>query len=334
MGGTGVLCQALLLSLVGTIGATLEGSCDGPCGSRPGLKKKITVGHSHTRPGTWPWMVSIQIISQSGGRYHVCGGTLLTPSWVLTAAHCFKDKIDLHVLRLLVGAWEIQWAVSGPLDPRVQERKPVQILIHEQYNIKLNTNDIALVQMSSPAHCGDVVQTACLLHSNESPIRAPESCVVTGWGFRRGEAGLAAPIVQEAKVMVTDLDKCNETDWYHGLVHPNNVCASYSDENMDTCQGDSGGPLMCKDNETKTYVVHGIASWAVGCARTNLPGLYTSTWHFLTWINSKIDSDMKMTNLLSAAETLASYPEILGRGAAQKLEEDFSHSSIPGQPPR
>ncbi|XP_036614287.1 acrosin-like isoform X2 [Trichosurus vulpecula] len=273
MGGTGLLCQALLLSLVGTIGATLEGSCD-----------------------------------------------------------------DLHMWRLLVGAWEIQWAVSGPLDPRVQERKPVQILIHEQFNIQLNTNDIALVQMDSPAHCGDVVQTACLPHSSESPIRAPESCIVTGWGFRRGEAGLAAPIVQEAKVMVIDLDKCNETDWYHGVVRLNNLCARYSDKNMDTCEGDSGGPLMCKDNETKVYVVHGIASWAVGCARINLPGLYTSTWHFLNWITSKIGSDMKMTNLPSAGETLASaslpYPEILGRGASQKLEEDFSHSSIPRQPPR
>ncbi|XP_036614290.1 acrosin-like isoform X4 [Trichosurus vulpecula] len=203
------------------------------------------VGNSHAQPGVWPWMVSIQIISESGGRYHVCGGSLVTPSWVLTAAHCFKNKIDLHMWRLLVGAWEIQWAVSGPLDPRVQERKPVQILIHEQFNIQLNTNDIALVQMDSPAHCGDVVQTACLPHSSESPIRAPESCIVTGWGFRRGEAGLAAPIVQEAKVMVIDLDKCNETDWYHGVVRLNNLCARYSDKNMDTCEVPSPSHTIC-----------------------------------------------------------------------------------------
>ncbi|XP_043823666.1 acrosin-like [Dromiciops gliroides] len=244
--------------------------------------------------------------------------------------------------RLLVGAGEIRWNVSGPLDPRVQERKPVQILIHEQYNIQLNTNDIALVQMDSPVHCGDLVRTACLPNSGESPVRAPESCIVASWGFRDGDvsscqrkaqlvklkaaegsAGLPAPNVQEAKVTIIDLEKCNESDSYHGVVRSNNLCASYPDKNMDTCQGDSGGPLMCKDSETKTYVVHGIASWGIGCARISLPGLYTSTWHFLNWINSKIGPDTKMTNLSSAPETLASaslpYPEILGRGANSEV---------------
>ncbi|XP_051857450.1 acrosin-like [Antechinus flavipes] len=310
----------------------------GPCGSRPGLKKKAEVFHTqevHVRAGVWPWMVSIQIISHSGGRYHVCGGSLLTSIWVLTAAHCFKNKIDLNMWRLLVGAWKIQWRVGIPLDPRVQERKPVQILIHELYNIQHNTNDIALVQMESPVHCDEMVQTACLPHSNESPIRAPESCIVAGWGFMYGYAGLPALIVQEAKVIVVDLEKCNESDWYHGVVHANNLCVSYPEQTVDTCQGDSGGPLMCKDSETKKYVVHGIASWTIGCARINLPGLYMSTWYFLNWITSKIDSDKKMTTLSSAAETSASmsfpYLEIQGRGSAQKVEEDVSHSSIPGQ---
>nr|XP_020838497.1 acrosin-like isoform X2 [Phascolarctos cinereus] len=167
MGGTGLLCQTLLLSLMGTIVATLEGSCD-----------------------------------------------------------------DLHKWRLLLGAWDIQWAAFGPLGPRVQERKPVQILTHEQHSIQLNTNDIALVEMDHPAPCDDVVQIVCLPRSAESPIRAPESRIVAGWGFKR--AGSAKPVVQEAKVTVMDLDKCNQSDWYHGLVHSNNLCTSCSDENMDT----------------------------------------------------------------------------------------------------
>ncbi|XP_036167156.1 acrosin [Myotis myotis] len=96
-----------------------------------------------------------------------------------------------------------------------------------------------------------------------------------------------SPVLQEARVDILDLNLCNSTLWYRGRIRSTNVCAGYPEGNIDTCQGDSGGPLMCRGSED-AYVVVGITSWGVGCARAKRPGIYTSTWPYLTWIASKI----------------------------------------------
>eukprot|EP00072_Mus_musculus_P062336 XP_011243711.1 PREDICTED: acrosin isoform X3 [Mus musculus] len=92
----------------------------------------------------------------------------------------------------------------------------------------------------------------------------------------------------EARVDLIDLDLCNSTQWYNGRVTSTNVCAGYPEGKIDTCQGDSGGPLMCRDNVDSPFVVVGITSWGVGCARAKRPGVYTATWDYLDWIASKI----------------------------------------------
>uniref|UniRef100_A0A0D9QXE5 Acrosin n=1 Tax=Chlorocebus sabaeus TaxID=60711 RepID=A0A0D9QXE5_CHLSB len=98
-------------------------------------------------------------------------------------------------------------------------------------------------------------------------------------------------MLMEARVDLIDLDLCNSTQWYNGRIQPTNVCAGYPLGKIDTCQGDSGGPLMCKDSKKGAYVVVGITSWGVGCARAKRPGIYTATWPYLNWIASKIGSN-------------------------------------------
>ncbi|XP_068958938.1 acrosin-like [Petaurus breviceps papuanus] len=326
---TGVLRQALLLSLVGNFGALDEGPCDGPCGLRPRAKIKSEnsriLGGKDTRPGAWPWMVSMQLITNSGQRSHVCGGSLLAPTWVLTAAHCFKNTRDLTQWRLVVGAWEVQWAAAATLGPLEQERKAVHILLHEQYNSWTENNDIALVEMNEPVHCGYLVQIACLPRPSEDPVKDPEPWIIAGWGYKEENASKPAAVLQEAEVKIISLETCNGTEWYQGSIHSSNLCAGYPEGKIDTCQGDSGGPLMCKDRSSNTFVVTGITSWGTGCGRVKRPGVYTSTESFLEWIMSKIGVNAVLDDMPSPVKnpTLMSRRGRPGRRVAPKSGISF-----------
>ncbi|XP_036063895.1 acrosin isoform X1 [Onychomys torridus] len=267
-------------------------TCDGPCGLRfrqnPQAGIRI-VGGQNVQRGAWPWMVSLQIfMPHNSRRYHACGGTLLNSHWVLTAAHCFDNKKKVYDWRLVFGAQEIEYGRNKPVKEPLQERYVQKIVIHEKYNIVTEGNDIALLKITPPVSCGGYVGPGCLPHFKAGPPKIPQTCYVTGWGYIKDNAPRPSPILMEARVDLIDLDLCNSTQWYNGRVTTTNVCAGYPEGKIDTCQGDSGGPLMCRDNVNSPFVVVGITSWGVGCARAKRPGVYTATWDYLDWIASKI----------------------------------------------
>ncbi|XP_012504206.1 PREDICTED: acrosin [Propithecus coquereli] len=288
-----MLPTAILLVVAVSVVAKDNTTCDGPCGLRfrqsPQGGIQI-VGGQTVQHGAWPWMVSLQIFTYNSHRYHACGGSLLNAHWVLTAAHCFDSKNKVYDWRLVFGAKEIAYGNSRPVKAPVQERYVEKIVIHEKYNPLTEGNDIALLKITPPVSCGRFIGPGCLPQFKAGPPKGPQICWVAGWGYIKENAPRPSPVLQEARVDLIDLDLCNSTQWYNGRIQPSNVCAGYPEGKIDTCQGDSGGPLMCKDSEESAYVVVGITSWGVGCARAKRPGIYTATWPYLNWIASKIGS--------------------------------------------
>ncbi|XP_056190282.1 acrosin-like [Falco biarmicus] len=238
------------------------------------------VGGTDAQPGAWPWIVSIEALLE-GGTAHICGGSLISPQWVLTAAHCFFEDRNITMWQVVVGATQLT-----QLGPEAQVRNIKQLLVHQHFNNITWRNDIALLELEQPVQCNSYVQLACV---PDASLRVSEltECYVSGWGARTSvlfTAGGSAYVLQEAQVHLIDAGVCNSSGWYRGAIHTHNICAGYPQGGIDTCQGDSGGPLVCQDKSADYFWLVGLTSWGMGCARAKKPGVYTSTQHFYNWI--------------------------------------------------
>ncbi|NWR46601.1 ACRO protein, partial [Regulus satrapa] len=235
------------------------------------------VGGGDAQPGAWPWMVSIQH-PWIPGLKHLCGGSLISTQWVLTAAHCFNKVTTVSLLYVVIGATQL----SQP-GPGVQMRNIKQVLIHQYYDRDNVAYDIAMLELEHPVRCSPYIQLACV---PDTTLRVSElhNCWIAGWGSTAPRAPKASDHLQEAKIQIINLQMCNSSHWYAGKIHTHNLCAGYRYGTVDTCQGDSGGPLMCQKKNRDRWWVIGITSWGKGCARVRRPGVYTSTQYFYDWI--------------------------------------------------
>ncbi|KAM3672045.1 acrosin-like [Ammospiza maritima maritima] len=276
-----LLCFLALLATCRPVQATWN-TCEGSCGVRPLTSdeergRTRVVGGKNAEVGAWPWLVSIQDPSVSGTG-HLCGGSLISTRWVLTAAHCFAESRNISAMRLLIGVTQL----TEP-GPEAQVRLIKRLLIHNEYDPADQSNDIALLEMSEPVQCNSHIQLVCVPKATVN-VAQLDTCYVAGWGATTARSQTSSDILQEAKVHLINVQICNSSEWYQGDVHSHNLCAGYPEGGIDTCQGDSGGPLMCKDKDADFFWVVGITSWGRGCARAKRPGIYTSVRHFYDWI--------------------------------------------------
>lgn len=168
---------------------------------------------------------------------------------------------------------------------------------HPQYNSRNGKNDLAVLHLESPVSYTDLIHPACL--PKNEPLRSKSFVdfqpFVAGWG-RTQEGGKSAEILQELQLPVLSNQVCHDRyasqrrlvteDQFDNAV----ICAGVLTGGMDTCQGDSGGPLMYPEQTAQDFrfYVIGVVSYGVGCARAEIPGVYTNVANFIDWIEEKI----------------------------------------------
>lgn len=264
-----------LLAVFGLKGAAQ--SADAPIAPTPvtALSRTTTiVGGQLATPGEWPWQVFIH-----AGPY-MCGGILIHESWVLTAAHCLTDDHDQAITPDAV------WVVLGEynrniIDGTEQKITITQVIVHPDYDASVNNNDIALLQLTTPAVLGDAVRIIQPVFSpvDDALVTVGAQATVTGWGTT-AEGSATALELHEVMVPLVSNEQCNHI---YSIITDNMLCAGYENGGKDSCQGDSGGPLVVPTAEGG-WKLAGIVSFGYGCARANFYGVYTRVPTYVTWI--------------------------------------------------
>ncbi|KAK2870917.1 hypothetical protein QQF64_002016 [Cirrhinus molitorella] len=231
--------------------------------------RRIVGGSTVTSKGTWPWQVSLQI-----SRNHVCGGSIITPYWIVTAAHCVDELSN-------AGAWTVYAGFLTRTEMRSATGNSVsRIVKHSNFEPRTNENDIALMKLTHPLTMTSNVRPVCL--PNEGMyFDAPRECYITGWGTL-SSGGSAPDTLQEAKINLISRTTCNNRPVYNGRITETMICAGKLQGGVDSCQGDSGGPLVVRENSLWWLV--GDTSWGDGCAFRNKPGVYGNVTYFRDWI--------------------------------------------------
>ncbi|KAK5905067.1 hypothetical protein CesoFtcFv8_006572 [Champsocephalus esox] len=251
-----------------------EENCD--CG-RSKFKTSRIVGGQDTEEGEYPWQVSLHIKNYG----HVCGATIISPRWLVTAAHCVKDDGTTRYSQ--PGTWELYLGLhtQRKIGSSVVKKNLKQIIPHPNYNEYTFDNDIALMELDSPVTFSDYIQPICLPSSTHN-FPTGNTVWITGWGATR-EGGSAATILQKAQVRIINHSVCN--DLMAGEITSRMFCAGVLTGGVDACQGDSGGPLT-SPSASRNFLA-GVVSWGDGCARRNKPGIYTTVTKFRGWIKEK-----------------------------------------------
>ncbi|MFF0820328.1 S1 family peptidase [Micromonospora haikouensis] len=255
---TGLLATALAAVTAGSLTLAAPAAAAGDATVTPNV-----VGGTPAAQGEFPFMVRLSM---------GCGGSLYSPTLVLTAAHCVGRTGANTSITATLGTVDLQSASRITVRSNYVYRAP---------GYTGNGKDWALIRLATPV-TGLATLPIATTGAYDSGI-----FTVAGWGAAR-EGGAQQRYLLKATVPFVSDSVCS-TNYGGDIIPAEEICAGYASGGTDTCQGDSGGPMFRRD-ATNAWIQVGIVSWGEGCARPNYPGVYTQVSYFASAIASAATS--------------------------------------------
>ncbi|XP_033606624.1 trypsin-1 isoform X2 [Cryptotermes secundus] len=233
-----------------------------------------------------PYQLSLQV-----GGVHLCGASIVSQQWAVTAAHCVVSELDTKVL--LESADLTLRAGSNRHDEGGTVHGVAQVIPHQLYDPDVYDYDIALLKVKPPFRFSPNIRSIKLPPRKYSAATGTKARV-SGWGHSQVVRASAAVMAQNKLLTNWNIRKqegnllrrTNVTILSRGLCHEiypeltaRMLCAGrYPKGGRDACQGDSGGPLVSR------RVLIGVVSWGIGCGLGRFPGVYTRVSVLRDWI--------------------------------------------------